>query len=1108
MLVLLLIAAGVTKGYSQSTMGKDFWVSFLPNSDDESVNLSLIAAGSRACSGTIVNPRTNWSTNFNVSPGVTTNISIPKTQAYHFMGSDCILNTALHVVSTDSISLYASNFEQYTFDVTDVLPTQSLGSEYVIQTYDATFKGQSLVSKKGDGRDLEHDRSEFVIVAVEDGTVVTITLSCNSINGHYANQPFSVTLNAGQCYQLMATEYGNFSGSQITVANEKKVAVFAGNLCAYIPSGYGYADHIVEQMMPVTCWGQHFVITNSYLRTKDIVRVTALNNNCQIIRNGALIATINARQTYEFEITSTAKTAYLETSEPAMVFLYLTGSDYGGENGDPSMVIISPIEQRINYVTFSTFNSGVSQYHYVNIVTDADKVSGMRLDGNSISSNFQSVSGNSDYAYARVQVNHGSHTLYNPNGGFIAHVYGLGDCESYAYSVGSMAINLTSQMIVNDESASQHPDGFYICQGGTVNFDLNLNFIPSQTLWDFGDGQTGTNCPMSHSYASPGDYLVSCEIYNIEEGVELQVAVLTTVIHVGQPTQTDLTETHCISYTWYGTTYTESGDYEHIVQSMYGCDSLLVLHLNVYPSEVTHLNITACEEYEWHGNTYTQSGTYQYHEQTVHGCDSLVVLHLEIGENFSSEETVHSCYSYQWRGHTYTESGTYTEVVPNSMGCDSTFVLQLTIGGDVSSDTTAFACDDFEWYGQTYHESGEYTHLLHTWIGCDSLITLHLTMGDITQIEETVTECNSYEWRGHTYTMSGVYQEVVQSPASCDSILILNLTLGHDTFHDTTASACEPFLWYGNTYAESGNYTHLMQTPEGCDSLITLHLTIGSEQIHPVEVESTCEDDFNWHGYHYTQSGVYYDTLLGIAGCNDIYVLDLTFEDGYHFMVNEAACDRYPWPSAPGGYVTMSGHYLFEGETVGGCDSVVDLNLTVNHTPDLEIHGLTNVAISTDLWPGVYNYCVADSLELGSCTVTWSCSNPEWILMPTENPYWCKLIAKTLGLATLTAVATCNSGCDAEYTLEINASYFEVDEAVAGGVMLFPNPAQTQVTVQAYQLTGVRMYDSYGQEVKRLACDQEDEVTVEVGDLKPGIYLVEVMTTTGTTTKRLVINGF
>ena len=104
MLVLLLIAAGVTKGYSQSTMGKDFWVSFLPNSDDESVNLSLIAAGSRACSGTIVNPRTNWSTNFNVSPGVTTNISIPKTQAYHFMGSDCILNTAMQVVSTDSIS--------------------------------------------------------------------------------------------------------------------------------------------------------------------------------------------------------------------------------------------------------------------------------------------------------------------------------------------------------------------------------------------------------------------------------------------------------------------------------------------------------------------------------------------------------------------------------------------------------------------------------------------------------------------------------------------------------------------------------------------------------------------------------------------------------------------------------------------------------------------------------------------------------------------------------------------------------------------------------------------------------------------------------------------
>jgi len=532
LLFLLLGAVGMTKMNAQSTVGTDFWVTFLPNHDGSEVNLSLIAAGSTPCSGTITNPYTNWSTEFEVSVGATTIINIPLSQAYSHNVSDSIADIGLHVVTTDSISLYASNFKAYTFDVTDVLPTSSLGTNYIVQTYNEANRGVTMNSSSKTSTRSTASCSEFSILAVEDNTTVLVTLTDNSSNGHYADQPFSVTLNAGQCFQIKSVNGGNFSGSQVSVNDNKKVAVFAGNLCTTIPFDCGYCDHVVEQMMPVSCWGNHFVVTNSSMRYYDVVRVTSASNDCQIFINGSFVTTINQNQTYQFEITDDDPSLYLETSEPVMVYLYYVGSECAGQMGDPSMVMISPIEQRMNYVTFSTFNSGASQYHYVNVVANTEDVSSIQLDGNSIFSEFQTVSGNSDYSYARVPIAHGSHTLSTTGSGFVAHVYGLGDDESYAYSVGSRVINLSTQMLVNGQLSSDFPEGFDVYKGEPVNFDLNVNFDLTQANWTFGDGQTGSGTPLSHQYDNPGNYTVSCDVYRLKNGQDTLVATVTAVLHV------------------------------------------------------------------------------------------------------------------------------------------------------------------------------------------------------------------------------------------------------------------------------------------------------------------------------------------------------------------------------------------------------------------------------------------------------------------------------------------------------------------------------------------------------------------------------------------------
>ncbi len=665
----------------------------------------------------------------------------------------------------------------------------------------------------------------------------------------------------------------------------------------------------------------------------------------------------------------------------------------------------------------------------------------------------------------------------------------------------SFSTNFSYDMMIDDWSYLEIPENHYFCTNQGIEFNTVTTWNYDNVTWYFGDGTSAQGEQVTHAYNDEGIYTVTNVLHNPHR--ETDSLFLTTEIEVRGLVSKEYV-TACNSFDWFGTNYTESGTYTYSIQTPDACDSTFILILTIDHDVQSDTTAFVCEEFIWYGQTYTETGRYEHMLHTVAGCDSLIVLELEIGENYSSEETATACNSFYWHGNTYTEDGIYTVQVQNSAGCDSTFVLNLTLGHDTQSDTTALVCEEFIWYGQTYTETGQYEHMLHTALGCDSLVILNLNVGDISNVEENITACNSYWWRGNTYSQGGTYTDIGYNSAGCDTIFTLNLTLGHDAVGDTTAINCEPIIWYGTTYSETGEYTHLLQTPLGCDSLLTLHLMIGKEQIHPVENEKTCEDSFTWHGNSYTQSGVYYDTIAGIAGCNDIYVLDLTISQGYNTSFNETICDRYPWPSASGGYLTESGYYQYEGLSQDGCDSIVDLNLTVNYTPGLKIDGLSQVAMTTDFGP-FYTYYALDTIGVDFCSVIWSCSNPEWVIVPVDDSYKCMIAPTTLGQATLTAVTHCTTGCDAVCTFEINSTYYDVEEKEEDGVLLFPNPTNSQFTIQAHQLTHIRMFDSYGQILKDIHTKIAETVTINVNDLSQGVYFAEITTERGRTIKHLII---
>ena len=420
--VILAWSVFPAKAQEVNTQGRDFWVSFLPNWPNSVPKLEILVAGDTPCTGVATNPRTGWSTRFSVTPGAVTSVVIPNSEGL-MVKENTVEYKAIHVTTTEDVSLYASNFDTATYDVSNVLPTAILQENYLAQAFSAG-KGHPVLSSK------------MLIVGIENGTEITIDPK-GGLKGYFpSSSKKRITLNAGECF-LFISASGDITGTAVNVTNGKKVAVFSGGDTQIPFDGCCY-DAVFEQSIPLAYWGRHFVVTASKERKNDIVRILSLAPGCQISIDGKYRKTLGARQYYDYKLNGESKEAiYISASSPVSVCLFLTSATMGGEMGDPSMVNINPIEQQMDKVTFATYNTAVSRFHYVNIVMQTRKVQNLTLDGASVASEFKPVPYKEGLSYARIDVAHGSHTLESSEGGFVAHIYGLGPYESYAYSVGS-----------------------------------------------------------------------------------------------------------------------------------------------------------------------------------------------------------------------------------------------------------------------------------------------------------------------------------------------------------------------------------------------------------------------------------------------------------------------------------------------------------------------------------------------------------------------------------------------------------------------------------------------------------------------------------------------
>ena len=279
----------------------------------------------------------------------------------------------------------------------------------------------------------------------------------------------------------------------------------------------------------------------------------------------------------------------------------------------------------------------------------------------------------------------------------------------------------------------------------------------------------------------------------------------------------------------------------------------------------------------------------------------------------------------------YNTAGRYVHHSSNNVTLDTLHVLYLTTFASDSVEIFETACDTYEWNGEIYTESNTYIQTLANHNGCDSVVSLHLVILNSTHNVEDITACNLFEWNGVTYTETGVYTYAYENSDGCSSVDTIYLTVNQPTTGTDVQTVCGSYTWIdGITYTESNNTaTFTLTNAAGCDSVVTLNLTI-NQPTTGTDVQIAC-GSFTWiDGITYTESNntaTY--TLTNAVGCDSVVTLNLTLNHSDTVEFAETVCESFEWD---GETFTTSGDYTRTLINIAGCDSVVTLHLTVNQS--------------------------------------------------------------------------------------------------------------------------------------------------------------------------------
>ena len=616
----------------------------------------------------------------------------------------------------------------------------------------------------------------------------------------------------------------------------------------------------------------------------------------------------------------------------------------------------------------------------------------------------------------------------------------------------------TCTVTVNSMNASATADDTELCEGESTT----LHALPTGGSGNYSYSWTPANSlsnpNIQHPVATPpvGTTTYTCHITDNSWGSAQNVSV-TIVVHPNEEEHQN--ETICANdvYNFYGQEVSTPGIYEHHLQTQYGCDKAIFLHLDNWPIyDETTVTAYICdgESYNFYGTDYNQSCQVAFTDQSIHGCDSIVRLNLNVyppNDTLIVDASICVGQAFEFHGVLYDHDGqiAYFDTIDDH-GCLEVEKLMLTVGEyQVPPIEYQYECyaqgtmPSWTWdkTGITYHEDTYDEIILDDPNGgCPFKYRLDLKFHEEFYHEENKVACEEYTWpiTGATYheSQNGIVRTFHNAfgDTYCDSTYVLNLEI--------------------NTY-ETTNFT--VGDGENCDGYLW----------DPQGHEYTTEDLYDPENHYYTQSGTYVRTYQNLQGCDSIVTMEVQF-----------AYTPNPTEIFP-----------------------VDENNTAPHW----------VVTATEFQINSYDFIFWDNNPLCHWeSVSWEFENPDmlWVLEPDDAGTTCRMYVLNQMEDTVWLRATAYNRCQPEGVSRrywFVCSFYGLDEHQANAVV-YPNPTSGLITVEADDMERVRVVNMLGQVMEETAVDHADKMTLNLADLPASVYLLEIKTKEGLVKRRIVLS--
>lgn len=380
-------------------------------------------------------------------------------------------------------------------------------------------------------------------------------------------------------------------------------------------------------------------------------------------------------------------------------------------------------------------------------------------------------------------------------------------------------------------------------------------------------------------------------------------------------------------------------------------------------------------------------------------------------------------------------------------------------------------------------ESFALTGVISNWV--EGVSSLTFNGAELESIEVSVCDSYTVPSGDETYTEPGVYMDTLFNPEGCDEILTITVNFdGLEVEHSFSAIACDSYTVPSGdeTYIESGTYSDTLTAASGCDSVIFVLLTVNAAMVSAVDVE-VCADSYTVPSGDetYLISGVYMDTIATVGGCDSIMTINLSLLESTTADLTILSCDDYTTPSGEATY-SESGIYTDIIENGAGCDSTITIDLTIGEVDASAVN--SDPELSAVVAGMAYQWidCDDDFTPIDGAT--------DQTFSPSENGNYAVIVTNIECSDTSDCLTIVTVGIE-----ELTKEFGEV----------YPNPNNGQFTIlvnsPAVYLAKITSMD--GRLIRAITISGVGPIELELNE-SAGVYFVELISNKGIQKMKLV----